>query len=127
MTDSDQAGNNHVLPPTPPPAPPRSGAADGAPQPVPTNETEALEIGRRHFPRLGSPGGPVGLSVHEFDIGYLIRAGWPRRENPTARPSQPGGSNVVIAKDDGEVTFLPNYPPKEAVALYHRLRSRRAS
>ncbi|WP_432141658.1 hypothetical protein [Streptomyces sp. bgisy084] len=117
MTDSDQSGSVPGLPPTPPPLPPQTG-----PQPVPANADEALEIGRQHFPEVGSPGGPSGLFVHEFDIGYLIHASWPPPADPTAPPAEPGGSNVVIAKTDGEVSFLPNFPPESAVELYHRLR-----
>ncbi|GFE17087.1 hypothetical protein Sgleb_51340 [Streptomyces glebosus] len=119
MTDSDQSGGAPGLPPTPPPLPPQTG-----PQPVPANADEALEIGRQHFPEVGSPGGPSGLFVHEFDIGYLIHASWPPAADPTAPPAEPGGSNVVIDKADGEVSFLPNFPPESAAKLYHRLRNR---
>ncbi|GFE24838.1 hypothetical protein RB199_03360 [Streptomyces libani] len=122
MTDSDQSGSVPGLPPTPPPLPPQTG-----PQTVPANADEALEIGREHYPEVGSPGGPSGLFVHEFDIGYLIHASWPPAEDPTAPPANPGGSNVVISKADGEVSFLPNFPPEEAVELYHRLRGGRTS
>ncbi|MGW3007639.1 hypothetical protein ACWC9R_02220 [Streptomyces sp. NPDC001219] len=122
MTDSDPSAGTPGLPPTPPPLPPQTG-----PQPVPATADEALEIGRRHFPEVGSPGGPAELFVHEFDIGYLIHAGWPLPEDPTAPPAEPGGSNVVIAKSDGEVSFLPNFPPEPAVELYHRLRDRKTS
>ncbi|MEU8783653.1 hypothetical protein [Streptomyces sp. NPDC048637] len=122
MTDADPSGSIPGLPPTPPPLPPRTG-----PQPVPANADEALEIGREHFPEVGSPGGPAELLVHEFDIGYLIYAGWPPAEDPTAPPAEPGGSNIVIAKADGEVSSLPNFPPESAVELYHRLHSRRTS
>lgn len=126
MADSDQPGNNPAQPPTPPPpppppsVPPHAEATDDAPRPVPTNEDEALEIGRQHFPEIGSPDGPSGLYVHEFDIGYLVHASWPAPEDPTAPPASPGGSNVAISKENGEVTFLPNFPPPEAVELYHR-------
>ncbi|MFF8370631.1 hypothetical protein ACF05W_17505 [Streptomyces lydicus] len=131
MADSDQTGSNPPQPPTPPtppapptppppPAPPQDGVADGGPKPVPANEDEALEIGRQHFPEIGSPGGPTGLFVHEFDAGYLVHASWPVPEDPTAPPSEPGGSNVAISKENGDVTFLPNFPPAEAVELYHR-------
>ncbi|AZS71724.1 hypothetical protein DDE74_12855 [Streptomyces lydicus] len=122
MTDSDQSGSIPGLPPTPPPLPPQTG-----PQTVPANADEALEIGREHYPEVGSPGGPSGLFVHEFDIGYLIHASWPPAEDPTAPPAEPGGSNVVISKIDGEVSFLPNFPPEDAVELYHRLRGGRTS
>ncbi|MEU9124156.1 hypothetical protein AB0C96_30580 [Streptomyces sp. NPDC048506] len=124
MADSDQTGNNPALPPTPPPLPPTppqiEATDDSAPRPVPTTEGEALEIGRQHFPEVGSPGGPSALFVHEFDAGYLVYAGWPAPEDPTAPPSSPGGSNVAISKVNGDVTFLPNFPPAEAVELYHR-------
>ncbi|MFG2827894.1 hypothetical protein [Streptomyces sp. NPDC048434] len=122
MTDSDRPDSAPGLPPTPPPLPPETG-----PQPVPTNEAEALEIGRRHYPEVGSPDGPTGLFVHEFDDGYLIHASWPPAEDPTAPPAEPGGSNVVIAKADGEVTFLPNFPPESAVELYYQVHGRRTS
>ncbi|UQA95493.1 hypothetical protein [Streptomyces halobius] len=117
MTDSERTGSTPGLPPTPPPLPPQ--AEPTGPQPVPANADEALEIGRNHFREVGSPGGPSGLFVHEFDIGYLIHASWPRPEDPTAPPMELGGSNVVIAKADGEVSFLPNFPPEAAVELYH--------
>ncbi|WP_406217727.1 hypothetical protein [Streptomyces decoyicus] len=113
MTDSDRPAGTPGLPPTPPPYRPQLG-----PDPLPTNEAEALVIGRQHFPEVGSPGGPSELYVHEFDIGYLIHAGWPAPEDPTARPSEPGGTNVVISKIDGEVADVPNFPPEDAVELY---------
>ncbi|MFI6767880.1 hypothetical protein [Streptomyces sp. NPDC050355] len=119
MTESDQTGSQPPgLPPTPPPLPPEP--ADAGPRPVPTNEAEALEIGRQHFPEVGSPGGPAGLFVHEFDLGYLVFASWPPPEDPTAPPADPGGSQVAINKTNGDVTFLPNFPPEAAVELYHR-------
>ncbi|TSB15687.1 hypothetical protein [Streptomyces benahoarensis] len=122
MTDPGTPVGGSALPPPPPPLPPEAQTTGG---PVPHSADEALEIGRNHFPPVGSPGGPTGLFVHEFDEGYLIHAGWPLPEDPSAPPAQPGGSNVVIAKEDGEVTFLPNFPPPEAVKLYHRLRANR--
>ncbi|MGI5257693.1 hypothetical protein ACWDBF_17525 [Streptomyces angustmyceticus] len=122
MTESDRPGSAPGLPPTPPPFRPRLG-----PEPLPTNEAEALVIGRQYFSEVGSPGGPSALFVHEFDIGYLILASWPRPEDPTAPPADPGGSHVVISKTDGEVTFVPNFPPEDAVELYHQILDRRAS
>ncbi|MFJ5677635.1 hypothetical protein [Streptomyces sp. NPDC093097] len=124
MTDAHETGGNSALPPTPPPLPPQ--VADAGPRPVPTNEGEALDIGRRLFPEVGSPGGPASLHVHEFDLGYLIQAGWPLPVDPTALPAEPGGSNIIIAKGTGEVTYIPNFPPKHAVEHYHRLRRRKA-
>ncbi|MGW7573964.1 hypothetical protein [Streptomyces sp. NPDC054765] len=125
MTDSHPTGSTPGLPPTPPPLPPEP--ADAGPRPVPATEAEALEIGRQHFPEVGSPGGPSGLFVHEFDIGYLIHASWPRTEDPIAPPAEPGGSNVIVSKLDGEVSFVPNFPPESAVELYHSARNRRRS
>ncbi|WP_234326859.1 hypothetical protein [Streptomyces sp. NRRL S-337] len=118
-------GSNGSLPPTPPPLPPE--VADEGPWRVPANADEALEIGHQLFPDVGSPGAPVSLLVHEFDLGYLIQLGWPLPEDPTAPPAEPGGSNIIIAKDTGKVTYIPNYPPKRAEEYYHRLRSRQES
>lgn len=116
MTESDRPGSIPGLPPTPPPYRPRLG-----PDVLPTNEAEALAIGRKYFPEAGSPRGPSALFVHEFDIGYLIHASWPRPEDPTAPPAEPGGSNVIISKIDGEVSNVPNFPPESAVELYYRV------
>ncbi|MFF8787022.1 hypothetical protein [Streptomyces sp. NPDC015125] len=116
MTESDRPGSTPGLPPTPPPYRPRLG-----PDPLPTDEAEALAIGRKHFSEVGSPGGPSGLFVHEFDIGYLIQASWPVVGDPTARPSNPGGANIVISKIDGEVSHLPNFPAEAAVELYYKV------
>ncbi|MEU5207887.1 hypothetical protein [Streptomyces sp. NPDC020742] len=127
MADANHSGHSPAVPPTPPPPPlpptpppPQVGPAEGAPRPVPTSADEALEIGRQHFPEAGSPGGPTSLFVHEFDTGYLVYAGWPAPEDPTAPPASPGGSNVAISKINGDVTPLPNFPPEEAVDVYHR-------
>ncbi|GAA3174741.1 MULTISPECIES: hypothetical protein [Streptomyces] len=122
MTEPGTPAGEPSLPPPPPPIPPEARTTGG---PVPRSADEALEIGRNHFPPVGAPGGPTGLFVHEFDEGYLIHPGRPLPDDPSAPPAQPGGSNVVIAKEDGEVTFLPNFPPPEAVKLYHRLRGNR--
>ncbi|MEN2419356.1 hypothetical protein AABB02_14775 [Streptomyces rimosus] len=124
MADSDIPGHVSGQPPTPPPPPPppppHTGMADNGSRPVPSTTEEALEIGRHHFPEVGSPGGPSGLFVHEFDVGYLVRASWPAPTDPQAPPADPGGSNVAISKINGDVTFLPNHPPEEAVKIYHR-------
>ncbi|WP_241777682.1 hypothetical protein [Streptomyces sp. CT34] len=114
-------------PPLPPPYPP--GAVPGqqpsggpVQQVVPTSAEHARDIGRAYFPPVGSPDGPVSILVHEFDEGYLVQAGWPAPEDPTALPSSPGGANIVIAKSDGEVTYVPNFPPEPAIELYRRIR-----
>ncbi len=124
MADSDIPGHVSGQPPTPPPPPPppppHAGMADNGSRPIPSTTEEALEIGRHHFPEVGSPGGPSGLFVHEFDVGYLVRASWPAPADPQAPPADPGGSNVAISKINGDVTFLPNHPPEEAVKIYHR-------
>lgn len=116
MTEFNQPDSAPGLPPTPPVIRPQLG-----PHPLPTNEAEALEIGQKHFPEVGSPGGPTDLYVYEFDIGYLIHAGWPANEDATGRPSDPGGSNIVISKIDGEVARVPNFPEEDAAELYRRV------
>ncbi|MFF0625409.1 hypothetical protein [Streptomyces sp. NPDC004296] len=112
-------------PPTPPPYPPSTvpGLQPGAgapPKVVPTSAEHALEIGRAYFPPVGSPGGPVSLLVHAFDEGYLVYAGWPAPEDPTAPPVSPGGTNIVITKSNGDVTTVPNFPPESAIAVYRQ-------
>ncbi|ANZ18565.1 hypothetical protein SNOUR_26545 [Streptomyces noursei ATCC 11455] len=112
-------------PPLPPPYPPstvpgRQPGAEAPPKVVPTSADHALEIGRAYFPPVGSPGGPVSLLVHEFDEGYLVHAGWPAPEDPTAPPVSPGGTNIVITKSNGDVTTVPNFPPESAIAVYRQ-------
>ncbi|MFE6741990.1 hypothetical protein [Streptomyces tubercidicus] len=116
MTEYHPLGDVPSLPPTPPVIRPRLG-----PEPLPTNEAEALEIGQKYFPEVGSPGGPSSLYVHEFDIGYLIHAGWPASEDSAGRPSSPGGSNIVISKIDGQVASVPNFPEETAVEIYREV------
>ncbi|MEV7378260.1 hypothetical protein [Streptomyces lydicus] len=65
--------------------------------------------------------------MHEFDLGYLIQVGWPLPEDPTAPPAEPGGSNIIIAKATGEVTYVRNHPPEQAMEHYRRVRSRTTS
>ncbi|MGW5939074.1 hypothetical protein ACWIG3_08720 [Streptomyces celluloflavus] len=125
MTESGSTGGTaDGLPPTPPLPPPYPPSTvpgcDSAAQVVPAGPEDALEIGRAYFPPVGSPGGPVSLFVHEFDIGYLIHAGYPAPEDPTAPPSHPGGSNIAISKLNGDVTTLPNFPPESAVEVYRQ-------
>ncbi|MFJ9128771.1 hypothetical protein ACIRJS_32190 [Streptomyces sp. NPDC102340] len=91
----------------------------GSERPIPTNAEEALEIGRTQFPTAWPSGAPVTLKVHEFDIGYLICAHVPPPTDP-AMPPEPGGSNIVISKLNGEITDVPNYPAETAISTYRR-------
>ncbi|MEK2473672.1 MULTISPECIES: hypothetical protein [Streptomyces] len=121
-TPQGAAGGQPPLPPPYPPStvPGRQPGADAPPKVVPTSADHALEIGRAYFPPVGSPGGPVSLLVHEFDEGYLVHAGWPAPEDPTAPPVSPGGTNIVITKSNGDVTTVPNFPPESAIAVYRQ-------
>ncbi|MFF2808546.1 hypothetical protein ACFVT2_15510 [Streptomyces sp. NPDC058000] len=117
------AGGQPTLPPYPPSTVPgqQPGASVGAPpKVVPISADHALEIGRAYFPPVGSPGGPVSLLVHAFDEGYLVHAGRPAPEDPTAPPASPGGTHIVIAKSNGDVTTVPNFPPESAIAVYRQ-------
>ncbi|MFG3256345.1 hypothetical protein [Streptomyces sp. NPDC048172] len=92
-------------------------------QPVPTTADEALAAARTRYQVLDPDGNPAPLHVAEFDTGFLIHA--------VMRPPQPGeqtsmgGSHMVIAKSDGTVTYVPNFPPDSAIALYRTLVIRR--
>ncbi|MFJ9420052.1 hypothetical protein ACIRPT_38745 [Streptomyces sp. NPDC101227] len=82
---------------------------------VPTTAEEALEIARTCFKPRCHDGTPASVHVEEFDIGYLIYATFPPTE-----PRSFGGSHLVISKTDGSLTYVPNFPPKSAIALYRR-------
>ncbi|MEV0371878.1 hypothetical protein AB0I10_18940 [Streptomyces sp. NPDC050636] len=83
--------------------------------PVPTTAEEALEIARTRFRPRCHDGTPASVHVEEFDIGYVIYATFP----PTEPPSF-GGSHLVVSKADGKLTYVPNFPPKSAIARYRR-------
>ncbi|WP_228452744.1 hypothetical protein [Streptomyces alkaliterrae] len=98
--------------------------ANGGERRVPADAAEALEIGRTCFPETWGDGTPVELRVHEFDIGYLVHAVRSAPVDPT-RPPELGGSHVVVSKETGDITTVPNFPEEQAVELYRRgLRSR---
>ncbi|MCR8575414.1 hypothetical protein [Streptomyces sp. Isolate_219] len=82
---------------------------------APTTPEEALAIARPRFHPRCRDGSPASLHVQEFDLGYLIYATF-----PPAEPRSFGGSHLVVSKVDGALTFVPNFPPKSAIALYRR-------
>ncbi|MFJ3948838.1 hypothetical protein ACIPXV_02025 [Streptomyces libani] len=82
---------------------------------VPQTADEALAMARAHFHPRCRDGSPASLHVQEFDLGYLIYATFPPTE-----PRSFGGSHLVVSKVDGALTFVPNFPPKSAIALYRR-------
>ncbi|MFF3338291.1 hypothetical protein [Streptomyces flavidovirens] len=84
---------------------------------------QALEIVRSRYAQPMLPDGtPAPMHVHEFDIGYLVYATFPPTTDAAGRPrpSPPGGSKIVVAKDSGETVTVPNYPNDKAIALYRR-------
>ncbi|MEU9487182.1 hypothetical protein AB0D83_26565 [Streptomyces decoyicus] len=91
---------------------PETDPPDGG-NPVPTTADEALEMARTAFKPRCHDGSLAALHVEEFDIGYLIYAKFPPTE-----PRSFGGSHLVIAKADGARTYVPNFPPQSAIALY---------
>lgn len=103
------------------PAPPEN--------PVPPSTPEqALALVRSRYaqPKLAD-GTPAPMHVHEFDIGYLVYATFPPTTDASGRPrpSAPGGSKIVVAKDTGETITVPNYPTEAAIALYREQRQAR--
>ncbi|MEU9124161.1 hypothetical protein AB0C96_30605 [Streptomyces sp. NPDC048506] len=97
-----------------------------APSP-PTTPEEALAIvlSRYAQPKLVD-GSPAPMHVHEFDIGYLVYATFPRPTDASGQPqpTPPGGAKIIVAKDTGETVTVPNLPTESAIALY---RSQRGS
>ncbi|MFJ9413570.1 hypothetical protein ACIRPT_05315 [Streptomyces sp. NPDC101227] len=94
-------------------------------QGVPTNPEEALESVRGKYSRPRSFDGTLApMHVQEFDLGYLVYATFaqPVDENGQPVPAPPGGSSFVVAKDTGNITTVPNFPPDQAIALYRKQR-----
>ncbi|MFJ6748491.1 hypothetical protein ACIQNI_09900 [Streptomyces sp. NPDC091266] len=93
------------------------------PQNVPASPEEALELVRGAFGQPHSADGtPAPLQVREFDLGYLVYAVFAKPVDKQGRPvpAPPGGSSFVVAKDTGQISTLPNYPPDQAIALYRK-------
>ncbi|MEV4433413.1 hypothetical protein [Streptomyces sp. NPDC049555] len=85
---------------------------------VPSTPEEAVAVARGYCPATWPDGSPMGLAVHEFDEGYLVYATGAPEPDPTRPPENLGGSHVVIAKDDGQVSFVPSFPFEQAIELY---------
>lgn len=100
------------------------------PQDIPTPPTtpeQALDIVRSRYAQPELPdGSPAPMHVHEFDIGYLVYAVFPRTENTDAAgnplPAPLGGAKIVVAKGTGETTTVPNFPTEAAIDLYRKQR-----
>lgn len=90
----------------------------------PASAEQALAIVRSQYAQPTLPDGTlVPLRVHEFDIGYLVYADFPPPPADASgrpQPVQPGGSNIIVAKDTGTTTTVPNYPAETAIALYRQ-------
>ena len=85
----------------------------------PANADEALTMARAEFQPVLPDGSPAPLHVHEFDLGYLVYAVFPRHEGTTAPPTL-GGSHVVVSKATGKLGYVPNFPPETAIETYRR-------
>ncbi|MGW7064745.1 hypothetical protein ACWGHM_40510 [Streptomyces sp. NPDC054904] len=89
----------------------------------PTTPAQAVETVRSQYAQPKLPDGtPAELEVHEFDIGYLVYAVFPRRIDTAGRPqpSPPGGAKIVVSKETGESVTVPNYPIEQVIALYRK-------
>lgn len=96
------------------PQPPAGG------QRVPANADDAVEIVLEQFARPYWPDGtPAPLHTHEFEEGYLVYASQPPRD-ARMLPPEPGGSQFVVRKSNGDVTTVPNYPAQTAIETYRK-------
>lgn len=89
----------------------------------PRNPDEALETVLRTYGRPTRPDGtPLPLRVREFSVGYLVYATAPPLPpaDGIPQPAAPGGSCFIVAKDTGQTTPVPNYPPDQAIDVYLR-------
>ena len=99
-----------------------AGNNDNRRKPIPGSAAEALEIAETHFLPKRSDGTPAPAEVHEFDLGYLIcLVALPKVD--AGRPPELGGAHLVISKETGEASYIPNLPPELAISLYRRSRS----
>lgn len=90
-------------------------------QRVPASGDDAIEIVLEQFARPYWPdGSPAPLHAHEFEEGYLVYATYPPHDDPTSPPPNPGGSNFVVRKSNGDVTTVPNYPTEMAIEVYRK-------
>lgn len=80
---------------------------------------DAPAMARVEFQPLLPDGSPAPLHVQEFDLGYLVYAVFPPRED-TAAPPTLGGSHVVVSKVTGKLGYVPNFPPETAIETYRR-------
>ncbi|MFD5395591.1 hypothetical protein ACFWJW_15365 [Streptomyces sp. NPDC127097] len=85
---------------------------------MPKTAGEALDPARVHFRPRCRDGTPASLHVQEFDIGHLVHATFPPTE-----PRSFGGSHLILSKTDGALTFVPNHPPRSAIARYRAERA----
>ncbi|MGW1958228.1 hypothetical protein ACWCPI_36705 [Streptomyces sp. NPDC001920] len=91
----------------------------------PTTPEEALALVRSRYAQPKLPDGtPAEMRVEEFDIGYLVYAVFPLVTDAAGRPqpAPPGGSKIVVSKENGETVTVPNYPTETAIALYRKQR-----
>ncbi len=91
--------------------------------PTTPEEAVAIVLSRYAEPKLPD-GTPAPMHVHEFDIGYLVYATFPRPTDTTGQPqpAPPGGAKIIVAKDTGETVTVPNLPTESAIALYRKQR-----
>ncbi|MEU7164200.1 hypothetical protein AB0A70_06080 [Streptomyces morookaense] len=94
--------------------------APGPGNSAPSTPEEALEIVRPHYAPTWPDGTPAPLNVVEFDEGYLVYASLPPVTDRT-RPPEPGGAYPVVAKDNGDVDFVPIRPIDVCIETYRRL------
>ncbi|MGN9761221.1 hypothetical protein [Streptomyces sp. SD31] len=91
----------------------------------PATSEQALDIVRSRYAQPKLPDGtPAELRVEEFDIGYLVYAVFPPVTDTAGRPqpAPPGGSKIVVSKENGETVTVPNHPTEAAIALYRKQR-----
>lgn len=100
--------------------------SSGDSRPIPANADEALEIARAQYAPVWPDGSPAPLRVYEFDIGYLVCAK-PAPLPPVTESGgrrrlmrSPGGTCVVVSKEDGAVCRVPHRPTANAIALYRK-------
>lgn len=74
---------------------------------------EAIRRARDWIAGSGTPAGEI--SVHEFDLGYVV---WPSQPAPDGLPDTVGGARAVVDKTTGQLTVWPMLPTPTIAEQY---------
>lgn len=104
----------------------RQGGVEDEPAAVPGVPASGEEAVARVMEAYGRPswpdGTPAPMNVKEYEVGFVVWPTFPQPEpvNGVPQPAEPGGSHYVVAKDNGQIALVPNFPPDTAIEVFVR-------